>query len=56
MISGQSEPTKWKPIAFPSFAHMTYSGTTATCGGSISETSTIRNTASRPFQRIFESA
>ena len=56
MISGQSEPTNWKPIALPSFAHITYSGTTATCGGSISETRTIRKTASRPFQRIFDSA
>ena len=23
MISGQSDPTNWKPIAFPSFAHIT---------------------------------
>jgi hypothetical protein len=50
MISGQSVPTR------PSFAHITYSGTTATCGGSISATSTTMKTASRPFQRRRERA
>ena len=56
MISGQSEPTNSKPIALPSLAHITYSGTTVTCGGSINETRTTRKTASRPRQRSFESA
>src|SRR5581483_8003453 len=49
-ITGQSVPTR------PSFAHITYSGTTETCGGSISAISTTRNAASRPRQRMRASA
>jgi hypothetical protein len=50
MISGHSVPTRL------SFAHITYSGTIVTCGGSIIATSTSRKTASRPFQRRRASA
>ena len=37
-------------------AHIEYSGTIVTCGGSIIATSVIRNTASRPLQRSRDSA
>ena len=50
MISGQSVPTRC------SFAHITYSGTTVTCGGSISAISTIMNATFRPRQRTRASA
>src|SRR5581483_5778762 len=38
------------------FAHATYSGTTVTCGGSMSATSTTMNARSRPRQRRRASA
>src|SRR5437868_15029995 len=50
MITGQSVPTRC------TFAHITYSGTTVTWGGSISATSTTRNARLRPRQRRRASA
>src|SRR3954470_20832139 len=54
-ITGQSVPMKLNPNGW-NFAHITYSGTTVTCGGSISATSTTMNIACRPRHRSRASA
>src|SRR5262249_47122494 len=56
MISGHSVPMKWNPRKLPSLAQKTYTGTTETCGGSISAIRTTRKTALRPRQRRQASA
>ena len=55
MITGQSVPMKLKPNGW-NFAHATYSGTTVTCGGSMSAISTTMNARLRPRQRRRASA
>ena len=56
MISGLRFPMKCSPVTSWSFDHITYTGTTETCGGSISATITTMNATSRPRHRSRESA